>query len=436
MKNRQLYLSMLVVGLSLGTAWAIRGQFGHEHGAAWAGGIGCLSLLLVAKRTDWYAKCFSVVMAGALGWGVGGLMSYGIVVGYGRADDFVNAYYGLMMLFVIGGLYGYIGGGLFGLALASTAKNPVKWANLIVEMVVGAVLFYFFMITEFEWFMTPPRSEMWAACFGMAVALTWFMVRHQQNSALRVAVFSGLGGGFGFAFGNFLQVLGGVSGIKFNFWNVMEYTLGFFGGLGMTYGTLTSEWEVAEKQQKKSSQLFALLMLVLIIPFTMWQQNFDTERIYKMLTGINVPEGSLLFGITEWSGLVLILLLAAFWLYKYYSSRAEIVSYSYADVRTFFVGHLSLYMVLSFIITGAFISIYRPEQYLYAVNLVVILLLINKTQPSFINQGIGLRKWSFSMAGVALFIALLAVIAISSHDELKGAQKRFGAEPVVEETAK
>jgi hypothetical protein len=262
------------------------------------------------------------------------------------------------------------------------------------------------------------------------------MVRHQQNSALRVAVFSGLGGGFGFAFGNFLQVLAGVSGIKFNFWNVMEYTLGFFGGLGMAYGTLTSEWEVSEKQQKRSSQLFALLMLVLIIPFTMWQQNFDTERIYKMLTGINVPDGSPLFGITEWSGLVLILLLAAFWLYKYYGSRAAMVSYSYADVHTFFVGHLGLYMVLSFIITGAFISTYRPEQYLYAVNLVVILLLINKTQPSFTNQGIGLRKWSFSIAGVALFIALLAVIAISSHDELKGAHKRFGAEPIVEEAAK
>ncbi len=435
MKDRQLYFSMLVVGLSLGTAWAIRGQFGHEHGAAWAGGIGCLSLLLVAKRSDWYAKFFSVVMAGALGWGVGGIMSYGIVVGYGRADDFVNAYYGLMMLVVIGGLYGYIGGGLFGLALASTARNPVKWVNLIVEMVVGAILFYFFMITEFEWFMTPPRSEMWAACFGMAVALTWFMVRHQQNSALRVAVFSGLGGGFGFAFGNFLQVLGSVSGIKFNFWNVMEYTLGFFGGLGMTYGTLTSSWEQSETPQKKSSQLFPLLMIILIIPFTVWQQNFDTKRIYEMLTKLNVLDGSPLFGLTEWSGLVLILLFAVFWFYKYYSSRAESVAYSYNDVHTFFTGHLSLYIVFSFIITGAFVSSYRPEQYLYVLNLIAILLLINKTHPEFSNGGIGLKKWSINFAGVAVFIALLALIATYSHDELKGAQKRFGAEPI-EEAAK
>ncbi|MBA4848923.1 photosystem II biosynthesis protein [Emticicia sp. BO119] len=434
MKNRQLYLSILVVALSLGTAWAIRGQFGHEHGAAWAGGIGCLSLLLVAKREDWYARFFSITMAGALGWGLGGIMSYGIVVGYGRADDFVNAYYGLMMLFVIGGLYGYVGGGLFGLALSNTAKNPVKWANLIVEMVAGAILFYYFIITEFEWFMTPPRSEAWAACFGAAVAMTWFMVRHQRNSALRVAVFSGLGGGFGFAFGNFLQVLGSVSGIKFNFWNVMEYTLGFFGGLGMSYGTLTSSWEASESSQKKTSQLFPLLMVVLLIPFTVWQQNFDTKRIYDMLTKINVLDGSPLFGLTEWGGLVLILLLTIIWFYKYYISQPNTLTYSYKEVHTFFVGHLSLYIVFSYIITGAFISIYRPEQYLYTLNLIVILLLINKTRPSFASHDIGLKKWSFNMAAVAILIAFLAIIAINAHDELKGAQKRFGVE-VVEEQA-
>ncbi|GAB3519778.1 photosystem II biosynthesis protein [Emticicia fontis] len=435
MKNIQLYLSMLVVALSLGTAWAIRGQFGHEHGAAWAGGIGCLSLILVAKRSDWYSRFFSIMMAGALGWGLGGIMSYGIVVGYGRADDFANAYYGLMMLFVIGGLYGYIGGGLFGLALSDTTKNPVKWVNLIVEMLAGAFLFYYFIITEFEWFMTPPRSEMWAACFGAAVALTWFMVRHQRNSALRVAVFSGLGGGFGFAFGNFLQVLGSVSGIKFNFWNVMEYTLGFFGGLGMSYGTLTSSWEPLESSQKKNSQLFPLLMVVLIIPFTVWQQNFETKRVYEMLTKLNVLEGSPLFGITEWIGLGLILLFTLIWLYKYYFSQPAKVAYSYKAILTFFIGHLSLYIVLSWVITGAFVSTYRPEQYLYALNLVVILLLINKTQPSFADHQIGLKKWSFNVAGVAVFIALLALIAINSHEELKGAQKRFGAEPV-EEAAK
>jgi hypothetical protein len=67
MNNRQLLYALLVVGMSLGTAWAIRGQFGHEQGAAWAGGIGGLGIVLIAKRKDWYAKAFQLALASAAG---------------------------------------------------------------------------------------------------------------------------------------------------------------------------------------------------------------------------------------------------------------------------------------------------------------------------------------------------------------------------------
>ena len=267
MKIKPLLFNMLLVGMALGTAWAIRGQFGHEQGAAWAGAIGSVIVLLVAKRQDWFNKVFSIVLAGAIGWGIGGMMSYGMVVGYGRASDFGNVYYGLLMLFVIGGLYGFIGGGLFGLSLGNSSAKAVNWAGLIVEMVVGGIIFYYFLIEQIGWLMTPPRSEAWAVCLGMAAALTWNMIRNEHFSALQVAVFSGLGAGFGFALGNFLQVVGHVSGIKFNFWNVMEYSLGFFGGLGMAYGTFTSKWKNPENQPTKSSQLFPISMVVLVIPF-------------------------------------------------------------------------------------------------------------------------------------------------------------------------
>jgi hypothetical protein len=42
---------------------------------------------------------FKVTLAAAVGWGLSGMISYGMVVGYGRANDFFNVYYGLMMLF-------------------------------------------------------------------------------------------------------------------------------------------------------------------------------------------------------------------------------------------------------------------------------------------------------------------------------------------------
>ena len=102
MKNKQTFISVLMVAMAFGTAWAIRGKFGHEQGAAWAGAIGAISVVLVAKRTDWYNRVFKIVLAAAVGWGVGGMISYGVVVGYGKGNDFFNVYYGLMMLFVIG----------------------------------------------------------------------------------------------------------------------------------------------------------------------------------------------------------------------------------------------------------------------------------------------------------------------------------------------
>ena len=39
MKNKGTLLNLIIVGMTLGTTWAIRGQFGHEQGAAWAGGV-------------------------------------------------------------------------------------------------------------------------------------------------------------------------------------------------------------------------------------------------------------------------------------------------------------------------------------------------------------------------------------------------------------
>ncbi|HYH56438.1 MAG TPA: hypothetical protein VD772_07490, partial [Anseongella sp.] len=232
----------ITVALTLATAWAIRGQFGHEHGAAWAGALGMLAVILVSGRRDWYVRAPAIVAVSALAWGVGGVMSYGKVVGYGRSDDFTNVLYGLSMLFIIGGLYGFIGGGLTGLSLEGREKQKVDWAALITQMIAGGFLFWAVLIYQLGYHMTPPRSEAWAGCLGASFALGWFLYRNGHHSSLRVALHTALGAGFGFAFGNFIQTLGTVSGISFNWWNAMEYSLGFFGGLGMAYGIAREKW--------------------------------------------------------------------------------------------------------------------------------------------------------------------------------------------------
>src|SRR6478609_7794716 len=258
---------ILPVALAFATAWAARGQIGHEYGAAWAGGIGVLTLIAVSGRADWIRRLPALVALGAIGWGVTGIISYGIVVGYGHTPDYINTSYGYLMLLVLGGLFGFIGGGLTGLALEASDKNKPDWAALITQMIFGGMLGWGLLIFELEWVMTPPRSELWAACLGSAIALGWYLYRNGYTNALRTAWFAALGAGFGFAFGNFLQRMGNTSGIQFGWWNVMEYSIGFCGGTGMAYGIFSNaSWPEETAQPDKMSNKFGWIFMIAIIP--------------------------------------------------------------------------------------------------------------------------------------------------------------------------
>jgi hypothetical protein len=422
MKNRQLFLSILTVGLALGTAWAIRGRFGHEQGAAWAGAIGALSVILVAKRNDWYEKAAKIALAAAFGWGISGTMSYGLIVGYGRGTDFLNVFYGLLMLFIIGVLYGFLGGGFFGLALVDSKSTRVKWHVVISEMVAIGLLVYAVLINELGWLMTPPRSEMWAACLGASIALAWYIARNQYHGVMKVAIWSALGAGFGFAFGNFLQVLGNVSGITFNFWNVMEYSIGFFGGIGMAYGTFTSSWAVIDQKPKPSANLIPILGVALFIPFVVWQQSFVTDRLDFI-----IKDGGTASSIFYFKAIALVAILAvfAYLLFRNYSQKAREHDAGYAIVRGFFIAYTLLYIFLSFLITGVFV--HPLEQYLYLFNFVVILFLFSLTSGNFNVYEYNAGKWiAVALISVAI-IAMLAFIAINSHETMHGANVRFGS---------
>ncbi|MBT31364.1 MAG: hypothetical protein CMO01_17050 [Thalassobius sp.] len=426
MINKPLLFNLLIVGLTLGTTWAIRGKFGHEQGAAWAGAVAAVAILLISKREDWYNKLFKATLAAAIGWGVGGIMSYGVLVGYGKGTDFINVYYGLLMLFIVGGLYGFLGGGLFGLTLTETDKTRVNWGFLFIGLVAGGIVTYFFLIYEWEWFMTPPRSELWAVCLGMAFFLIWFMVENKYKAAFRVAVFSGLGGGFGFAFGNFLQVLGAVSGIAFNFWNVMEYSLGFFGGIGMAYGTFTSNWETTSVIQKKSSNLIPILLVVFFIPFVVWDQSFTSSKLTKSYAEAFTRDSSTIAFYIQVVSLLALLIFTAFVIVRYYyEKKGNLINYSRQDVAIFFLSLFGLYLFYDFLISAAFVQYDRLEHYLYIVNFIVIALSFSQLRPLFYSRNTNIGKWAMSLAFTVMVLAILAIFLISSHTEMPHAKVRF-----------
>jgi hypothetical protein len=416
------WISILIVGLTFGTAWAIRGQFGHEQGAAWAAGIGAVVLVLVSLRKDWYAKMFVIAMSSAVGWGAGGMISYGKVVGYGRSIDMLNASYGLLMLFVIGGLFGLLGGGFVGLTLGSSSQRRVNWGCLLAEMSAGGLIAYSFLIDQLEILMTPPRSEAWAVCFGAGMAMLWHMARNNYNSALRVSLFSSLGAGFGFAFGNFLQITGNILAIKFNMWNVMEYSIGFFGGISMAYGVFTSDWpEESLIPEKWENKLASLLVFILIPLFVI-----TNSSLYEVMRGTPSENQSVsavtLTGSLSAVAITLAMALSA-WIV---TIRRQ--PYERKDVMLLFILYFAAYIFISYCVTGAFSGIFMLNHHLYVVNFIAVLVLLGKRFPAFFpDHGLEITgtKWLQYLVAAVLIILVLALVLINIHGELNGANSRF-----------
>ncbi|MGV8139901.1 MAG: hypothetical protein AB2L20_32345 [Mangrovibacterium sp.] len=424
---KKYWINFLIVGMAFGTAWAIRGQFGHEQGAAWAGGIGALALVLVAGRKDWNAKALLISLASAVGWGAGGMISYGQIVGYGRSDDFLNASYGLLMLFIIGGLYGLTGGGLVGLSLSSTKKKKVEWVSLITKMTAGGIITYYFLVEQLGLLMTPPRSEAWAVCLGAGVAMVWFMARHQYTSALRVALISALGAGFGFAFGNFLQILGNIMEIQFNMWNVMEYSIGFFGGVSMAYGVFSTQWpEESETAMTKPWEgRSAFFIVFVLIPLLVFQQS--SALLNPLLGGFSriQQEGN---ATLQGSLAALFILIIMVWLGLTKMSNTNSISGEKRNVRFLFILYFVVYMIFSYIVSGAFKDIFMLNHHLYVVNLVVILFLVGKHFPAFpdhLHPEMKIRDWFKLLLALVLVILFLSLISVLLHGEMSGSNNRF-----------
>lgn len=419
---------MLPVALAFGTAWAVRGQIGHEYGATWAAAIGIACVIALSGREDWIARMPAIVTLGAIAWGAGGMISYGKVVGYGHAPDFLNTSYGLLSLAIIGGLYGFMGGGITGLAMESQPGKRVKWSSVFVEMFVGGFLCWGFFIYQLGWLMTPPRSELWAACMGASLALGWYMYRNGYAHALRVAVYSSIGGGFGFGFGNFLQRMGHTTGIHFNWWNVMEYSIGFFSGLGLAYGVFSRrDWQKTVSMDK-AANISGWIFLVTILPIINLIEAVDAQKIFNTGKGLAVTDPaafSLQWRMVAWA--LSVLSMAAI----YYMVRpAQTNRLTQKTACRFVLLYLLWYIVISNIISATWLTPAFSSQHLYWLNLLIVGIMLYKNNKN--EAGISYEESSryithaIKLASLCILIILaLSFIAVSMDYVHPQAQLRF-----------
>src|SRR5580700_11295444 len=101
---------LLLVGLSLSIGWGIRGNFGHEWGAALPGALAAMASVLLSRREDWLRRIAYFAMFGAIGWSFGGSMAYMVVIAFTHSGDSASVLYGFLCLCIIGFLWGAIGG--------------------------------------------------------------------------------------------------------------------------------------------------------------------------------------------------------------------------------------------------------------------------------------------------------------------------------------
>lgn len=102
--------AILLGGLSLSVGWGVRGNWGHEYGAMIPGALCAMAACMLSGREDWRARVAFFGFFGALGWSLGGSMSYMQVIAYTHSGHASSQLYGYACLFALGFLWGAPGG--------------------------------------------------------------------------------------------------------------------------------------------------------------------------------------------------------------------------------------------------------------------------------------------------------------------------------------
>lgn len=135
--------------IALAVGWGMRGNFGHEYGAGYAGCLSVVAVCLLSGRPDWRERVVYFAAFGALGWGFGGSISYMQVIAYTHSGHFSSQLYGFLGLYLIGFLWAAMGGA--GAAFAAVAdRNRLTEIFKPLLFILGVWIFFPWMETFLE----------------------------------------------------------------------------------------------------------------------------------------------------------------------------------------------------------------------------------------------------------------------------------------------
>jgi hypothetical protein len=327
---------VLLTGLSVSIGWGVRGQFGHEYGAALGGAIGGMTIALLSGREDWRARIHYFAFLGAVGFAFGGAMSYMKTIAYTHSSDSKTSLYGFACVFLLGLIWAAPAGAGIAIAAYFSREELTKFfvpisavflswyahdaaraytrdwpryqyflggetgvINLTILVVIAVCLIRrrywglgsrLMLYMAGGWWvgniilvrlvhvdMNPPRGNTWAGYLGLVFGILAFCWRNKQGGIAFATVASGLFGGVGFALGTAVKLLVMSSGFDTNWHSVMEQTQGFFLGiaLAISLGLLIGRAPkiVDEPRTRRWTEVFSVVFVLCVLPYLNFRRS-------------------------------------------------------------------------------------------------------------------------------------------------------------------
>lgn len=327
--NRISKKQLLLVALAVSLGWGLRGQHGHERGAAVAGAMAGLSLAAVTGSPRW----MGAAVLGSLGFAIGGSLSYGRFV----QPAYQGSWEAILTLAQAGLAWGGLGS--LGLGLGLNLSRYRVWERVAMA---GSLFMVWVVVDHLIWgHLSGPqdletrRHMIWVLLAAWVFLSLYVGVLRKDRTSLRLALAGGAGFGVGFPLAAWAQGTSSRFGIPLDGWMLGQHLIGLCGGASLAWVALHQESSWTKPVSVPPwERWLAVAWLIVFLPSWQIANNLDFWISEQALLPVWMNR-------VVWSGLFLFLLALAFWgWYEIRRGRIFVTSWMPRHLRRLFLAFL------------------------------------------------------------------------------------------------